>query len=83
MSTYPYRKKYFYPTIFGMSVGPELLHTDKETNHQPHDCLLKRLFRHRTKKILKLRVTGLCEEKSPVTGEVPAQRASNAENVSI
>ena len=29
------------------------------------------------------RVTGLCEGNSPVTGEFPAQRASNAENVSI
>ena len=27
----------------------------------------------------KLRVTGLCEGNSPVTGEFPAQRASNAE----
>ena len=31
----------------------------------------------------KLRVTGLCEGNSPVIGECPAQRASNAENVSI
>ena len=31
----------------------------------------------------KLRVTGLCEGNAPVTGEFPAQRASNAENVSI
>ena len=31
----------------------------------------------------KLRVTGLCAGNSPVTGEFPAQRASNAENVSI
>ena len=52
------------------------------SNHQPHDCLLNRLFRHRSKKTLKFRVTGLCEGNSPVTGEVPAQRASNAENVS-
>ena len=35
------------------------------------------------RKISKLRVTGLCEGNSPVTGEFPAQRASNAENVSI
>ena len=39
--------------------------------------------RRRSKKPLKLRVTGLCEGNSPVTGEFPAQRASNAENVSI
>ena len=53
------------------------------SNHQPHDCLLDRLFRRRSKKISKLRVTGLCEGNSPVTGEFPSQRASNAENVSI
>ena len=33
-------------------------------------------------RISKLRVTGLCEGNSPVTGEFPARRASNAENVS-
>ena len=35
-------------------------------NHQPHDCLLNRSFRRRSKKTLKLRVTGLCDE-GPVT----------------
>ena len=40
-------------------------------------------FRHWSKKTSKLRVTDLCEGKSPVTGEFPAQRANNAENVSI
>ena len=35
------------------------------------------------KQTLKLRVTGLCEGNSPVTGEFPAQMASNVENVSI
>ena len=39
--------------------------------------------RCRSKKTSKLRVTGLCEGTSPVTGEFPAQRASNVENVSI
>ena len=37
----------------------------------------------RSKKTSKLRVTGLCEENSPVTGEIPAQMVSNTENVSI
>ena len=32
-------------------------------------------------KILKLRITGLCAGNSLVTGEFPAQMASNAENV--
>ena len=37
----------------------------------------------RLKKTSKLRVTGLCEGNSPVASEFLAQRASNAENVSI
>ena len=41
------------------------------------------LFRPRSKKTSKLRVNGLCAGNSPVTGEFPAQRASNADNVSI
>ena len=53
------------------------------SNHRRLDCLLSRLFWRRSKKTSKLRVTGLCEGNSPVTGEFPAQMASNAENVSI
>ena len=53
------------------------------SNHQPHDCLLNRLFRRRSKKTSKLCVTGLCVGNSPGTGEFPAKMASNAENVSI
>ena len=45
--------------------------------------LLNRLFRHYSKKTSKLRVTGFCAGNPPVTGEFPAQMASNAENVSI
>ena len=56
---------------------------DGVSNHQPHDCLLNRSFRHKSKKTSKLRVTGRCEGNSPVTSEFPAQMASNAENVSI
>ena len=56
---------------------------DSVSNHQPHDCLLNRLCRRRSKKTSKLRVTGLCVGNSPGTGEFPAQRASNAENVCI
>ena len=55
---------------------------DGVSNHQPHDCLLNRSFRHRSKKTSKLSVTGFWARNSPVTGEFPAQRASNAENVS-
>ena len=53
------------------------------SNYQPRDCLLNRLFRRRSKKTLKLRVTCLCAGNSPGTGEFPAQMANNAENVSI
>ena len=37
-------------------------HNDHDgiSNHQPHDCLLNPLFRRRSKKTSKLRVTGLC-----------------------
>ena len=52
---------------------------DGVLNPQPHDCLLRR----RSKKSSELRVTGLCEGNSLLTSEFPAQRASNAENLSI
>ena len=56
---------------------------DGVSNHQPHECLLNRKFKAQVKEeTSKLRVTGLCEGNSPVTGEFPAQRASDAENVS-
>ena len=57
--------------------------TDGVLNHQPYHCLLNRLSRRISKKTSKLRVTGLCAGNYPVTGEFPAQRASDAENVSI
>ena len=56
---------------------------DGASNHRRFDCLLNRLIRCRSKKTSKLRVTGLCEGNSPVTGEFPAERVSNAENDSI
>ena len=40
-------------------------------NHQPRDCLLNRLFRLRSKKTPKLRVTGLCARNSPVPVNSP------------
>ena len=56
---------------------------DSVSNHQPHDCLLNRLCRRRSKKTSKLSVTGLCAVNSPGTGEFPAQMANYAETVSI
>ena len=55
---------------------------DGVLNHQPDDLQFYDLFRRRWKKTSKLRATGLCAGKSPVTGEFPTQMASNAENVS-
>ena len=40
---------------------------DSVSNHQPHDCLLNRLFKRRSKKTSRLRVDGLCAHKWPVT----------------
>ena len=56
---------------------------DGVSNDQPYNYLLSRLFRRRSKQTSKLCVTGLCEGTSPAAGEFPAQRASNAENISI
>ena len=56
---------------------------DGVSNHHRLDCLFKHLFRRRSKKTSKFRVTGLCVVNSPGTGEYHAQRASYAENVSI
>ena len=62
---------------------------DGVSNHQPHDCLLNRLFRrrsnqrkHQSSSSLAF-VRGIHRWPSPVTGEFPAQKASNAEKVSI
>ena len=42
-------------------------HNDQDcvSNHQPHGCLLNRLFRRRSNKTSKLRATGLCVGNSP------------------
>ena len=48
-----------------------IMGTDGVSNHQPHDCLLNRLGMRKSKKTSKLRVTGLCEGNSPVTGKFP------------
>ena len=53
---------------------------DNVSKQQSYDCLRNRLFRRRSKKTSKLRVTVLY---SPGAGKFPAQMASYAENVSI
>ena len=56
---------------------------DGVSNHWRLGCLLKRLFRRRSKKKEEPRVTGLCEGNLTEIGGLPSQRASNAENFSI
>ena len=78
----------FYPNSYPWPTYPGLLrwrHNEHHdvSNNQPLGCLLNCLFRCRSKETSKLCVTGLCGGNSPVTGEFPAQRISNAENVSI
>ena len=77
--------KYHFDGIFVSGRTLQWRHNvrDGVSNHQPHGCWLNRLFRRRSKKASKLRVTGLWEGNSPVTGEFPAHRASNAENAAI
>ena len=41
------------------------------SNHQPYDYLLNRLFRRRSKKTSKLRITGLCAGNSPDNRWIP------------
>ena len=82
-----WQRKYWPGEMYWVTFGrpwckvTAVVRINKISNQQPHSCLLDRLIMAR--KISKLRVTGLCERNSPVTGEFPAQRASNAENVSI
>ena len=59
-------------------------HTECDDLISPASRLFTQPFiQAQIKKTSKLRVIGLCEGNSPGTGEFPALRASNAENVSI
>ena len=69
------------PHLLALQCRPNECHG--ASYHQPHECLRNRLFRRRSNKTAKFRVTGLCAGNSPVTGEFPAQRASYAESVFI
>ena len=72
----------FYPIDLISSLQWRHDERDGISNHQPHGRLFHRLhvlLRRRWKKTPKLRVTGLCEGNSTVTGEFPAEMASNAD----
>ena len=54
-----------------------------DSNHRRLACLHSRLFRRRSKKTSKLRVTGFSEWNPPVTDGFPSQRACNEESASV
>ena len=56
---------------------------DGVSNHRRLESILNRLFRRKSKKTSKFRVTGFCEGNSPVTSEFPARRAGNSEKNTI
>ena len=66
------RRRNLWWKIYDGSASPTLQwrHNERNgvSNHQPHDCLLNRLFRRRSKKISKIRVTGFVRgsHRSPV-----------------
>ena len=49
----------------GMALRWRHNYHDGVSNHQPHGCLLNRLFRRKSKKTPNPRVTGLCVGNSP------------------
>ena len=67
-----------------VSLSLQWRHNERDgvSNHRCLECLLNRVFWRRSK-TSKLPVTDLREGNSPVTGEFPTQRASNAENVRV
>ena len=75
--------RFIYP--YHTNVALQWRHKERDgvSNHRRLDCSLDRLFMGRSQKTSKLRVTGFWERNSPVTGEFPSQRTSNAKNVSI
>ena len=90
LSSHSFVSEFFRNILYSQFTATEAItlqrhHNERNavSNHQPHDCLLNRLFRRRSKKISMLRGTGLCEGNSSETGEFPVQMASNAENASI
>ena len=60
LPTYSLASRCFHLKLLSISTS-QWRHNEHDgvSNHQPHDCLLKRLFKHRSKNSSKLRVTGL------------------------
>ena len=87
VTLYPFQSKdwILFVSLSDHSSTLQWHHNERDgiSNHQPHDCLLNRSFRRRSKKTPKLRVTGLYVGNTLMTGQFPAQRSNNTENVSI
>ena len=60
--------------ILGLTLQWHHNECDGISNHQLHECLLNRLLGRRSKKTSKVRVTGLYEGNSSVTGDFPHKR---------
>ena len=76
LSVGAWTKNYIHMKIKNVIAHPRLLNIqisllwrhnghNSVSNHQPYDCLLRRLFRRRSKQTSKPRVTGLCAGNSP------------------
>ena len=76
-----------FPSWMGISWSPASIFITMTSFWAPwrlkSPASFNRLFRRRSTKTPKLRVAGLCEGNSPVTGVFSAQRVSTAENGSI
>ena len=70
-------------TVYQIAISWQWRHNGRDgvSNHWRLGCLLNCSFRLKSTNTAKLRVTGLCAGNSPLTGEFPAKRASNAEIV--
>ena len=86
--SYPYGCLVFIDTslvrtgiIYNISLQWRHNECDGVSNHRHIDCLFNRLFRRRSNKTSKLRVTGLCDGNPSVTGRFPSQKVSNAEKI--
>ena len=75
----PYAESFRTQHMFSISIQWRHNEHDGATNHQPHECLLKVRIKENIKAPRHWPLWG----NSSVSGEFPAQRASNAENVSI
>ena len=65
---------FYFLCVFTKPLGRRHDEHEGASNHRCLDCFLDRLFRRRSKKTSKLRVTGLCEGNPPLTGGFPLKR---------